>query len=1112
MPYGVVFDRKRALTADYVGRVTERGFKGRLVRRDRKPRDHKAHLSLVLDPPAKENPYPKPVIAHAPCHNGHLPMSDLPFSPDHDWDFKDISHPHEDNAFDPATPYSKDTYRPGLLERPSRKTRQGSTSEEYMRQWAHDSWPGYLERIVRSEDQRSTVCETCHVGDAGWRCLDCLGSPRLCSDCCRIGHRVSPFHKVETWRDGHWQPAWLWQAGTVVCLGHGQHPCPMYESTLDALEARLISVNKPDIANDNSFSAKPKKRTIGCGDVVCFLHTNGFHYLPVYPCWCPDALEDDVQYLDRSFYPATSKSVQTAFTFPLMNQFNLFKIHGHLSAEMYLEILSRLTNEAFPSRAPDRQETLARVWAQWNYLSALKQNGFSRAAAGTTPDKGALALFCPACPQPGINLPPVMEGGCPNVRTVWLYRRYLVVDGNFVLDHMAVRDEGTRLLNGAAYMTEPSRYAKHVAVTNERNEPSTCAKLRAVSERDVFKKGYDVTGVVSVACARHGCFAPGGTVDLQKGEKQLCVDYAVVESYILTRALDTPGGLLAYDVNCQYCIRFRKRIKKGPYLSLSRAFPIDFVIGLFHVHGHKDECLARFAPTYFPGSGATSGEILESLWSQLNPAGRTTRHMNLGRRADSIDACMYYNNLRKLEGLPVLLPKQLSIAQAELKEAEVHLQHVKDSTEQAERSKWDAEFDKAISNRKGNHSSMDILLVKIPPVVTMRVLKADLINDETKNRKAKQGVAAWVASGIEIQMAQIEHRAFLCQNKNPTASESVILAKKRQALAKRVTTFLHEFSALFPSLDQSSSSLQHWANDAIEICVCEGDCLCGAMAELPLAREDVDESSVELSKLPLPSSFNRKPSSFARARTIEEDLRVAQADEALEALRTDIGHKSFLYLENRDWAMGKRERTRSYDRINAVEANMRINIKRYDSARWALDRLGVLSRYPQFLPISRADTKAVSAVYDPNRRGDRNAGMPWIWRRHGSIDEDDRPGGNSNQRSEYLDEIYRVRWLRARCRVDRWMEEVTFIESEMSWYVNYMNFKEEESATRATGAGKVGTSEGALELRQADVWRRRGLEAKEKFGWNKVKKVKQEPADTFVLPLPDSDDESPNVS
>lgn len=54
-------------------------------------------------------------------------------------------------------------------------------------------------------------------------------------------------------------------------------------------------------------------------------------------------------------------------------------------------------------------------------------------------------------------------------------------------------------------------------------QPSTCSQLRAVAEKNMMKKGYDATGVVAVACARHGCFAPGSVVDMQKGERYACI-------------------------------------------------------------------------------------------------------------------------------------------------------------------------------------------------------------------------------------------------------------------------------------------------------------------------------------------------------------------------------------------------------------------------------------------------------------------------------------------------------------------------------------------------------------------------------------------------------------
>lgn len=74
--------------------------------------------------------------------------------------------------------------------------------------------------------------------------------------------------------------------------------------------------------------------------------------------------------------------------------------------------------------------------------------------------------------------------------------------------------------------------------------------------------------------------------------------------------------------------------------------------------------------------------------------------------------------------------------------------------------------------------------------------------------------------------------------------------------------------------------------------------------------------------------------------------------------------------------------------------------------------------------------------------------------------------------------MYRVRWLRARSRVDRWQEEVAFITSEMIWYVNFMAHQEGQAMKRATRGGGLS----AFELRQADMWRRYGLQGKIAFG------------------------------
>lgn len=132
--------------------------------------------------------------------------------------------------------------------------------------------------------------------------------------------------------------------------------------------------------------------------------------------------------------------------------------------------------------------------------------------------------------------------------------------------------------------------------------------------------------------------------------RQCIVDYIMCEGVETTCADRLPGLRFAYDVNCQYCVKFRSRIKKDETLSFPEELTIAFLIGLFHVHGHVEECLARYAPTYLPGAGVTAAEILESLWSTLIGAAGPTRNMTLAHRSETLDACMADSNWKKFQG------------------------------------------------------------------------------------------------------------------------------------------------------------------------------------------------------------------------------------------------------------------------------------------------------------------------------------------------------------------------------------------------------------------------------------------------------------------------------
>ena len=77
---------------------------------------------------------------------------------------------------------------------------------------------------------------------------------------------------------------------------------------------------------------------------------------------------------------------------------------------------------------------------------------------------GNLTIFCPSCPQPGINLPPDWKD-LPN----WVTRRTITVDGNFHADHIKMRrpDMDIMLTNGDGFIVEDGQYREYLTVAKE---------------------------------------------------------------------------------------------------------------------------------------------------------------------------------------------------------------------------------------------------------------------------------------------------------------------------------------------------------------------------------------------------------------------------------------------------------------------------------------------------------------------------------------------------------------------------------------------------------------------------------------------------------------------
>ncbi|KIJ57513.1 hypothetical protein HYDPIDRAFT_104148, partial [Hydnomerulius pinastri MD-312] len=150
----------------------------------------------------------------------------------------------------------------------------------------------------------------------------------------------------------------------------------------------------------------------------------------------------------------------------------------------------------------DRYRELMRTSRVWRDLKNRKRAGFGHDRE-RTPGPGDLATFCPACPQPGINLP---ERWQQLYESKVVSLRY-VLDGNFTAQHMKMKkpEDDVALSDGLGYMK------------------STCHNHRAVNEANTNRSNLRATGVGATACARHGCFVPHSVVDFYKGEQYVLV-------------------------------------------------------------------------------------------------------------------------------------------------------------------------------------------------------------------------------------------------------------------------------------------------------------------------------------------------------------------------------------------------------------------------------------------------------------------------------------------------------------------------------------------------------------------------------------------------------------
>jgi hypothetical protein len=385
---------------------------------------------------------------------------------------------------------------------------------------------------------------------------------------------------------------------------------------------------------------------------VRVVHTNGIHHIALVCCACrgQENIISDLIY--ARMVPTSFERIRTLFTASVLDQFRYCNLEMRSSAYQFFQMLRRITLPLTPSKVVNLYHELRRLSRLWRWIKKLKWAGYGlRPDQPINPQPGELASYCPACPQVRINLP---ENWIEDVNT-WVYRRVSVVDGNFKAVHVRLksaaedvwlsdglgmtsrRSECNAFLASAVERATVSPLDHTLSQTNVRScrfKKAPCENsFRAIEQAMIISKACDITGIVAIACARHGCFAPNSIVDLTRGEQQKHVDWAFLEALRTTGVHPRQGATLIYDIICQYWIHLLDRIGH----LLPSGLELDRAIGLFHVHGHKEECFYRYASSFIPGAGVVAGEILESLWSGMNTITPSTRTATLAHRAEIMD-------------------------------------------------------------------------------------------------------------------------------------------------------------------------------------------------------------------------------------------------------------------------------------------------------------------------------------------------------------------------------------------------------------------------------------------------------------------------------------------
>jgi hypothetical protein len=87
------------------------------------------------------------------------------------------------------------------------------------------------------------------------------------------------------------------------------------------------------------------------------------------------------------------------------------------------------------------------------------------------------------------------------------------------------------------------------------------------------------------------------------------------------------------------------------YLSVDSEMKLLGAVGKFHLASHVDSCFAKLTLNFMQGEGHIDGEILETLWSEINKVSGAAKSMSKAHQQETLDDYMRDANWKKTVGI-----------------------------------------------------------------------------------------------------------------------------------------------------------------------------------------------------------------------------------------------------------------------------------------------------------------------------------------------------------------------------------------------------------------------------------------------------------------------------